>query len=91
MYTKREIKQFGAEFLGTLFFISVILYSGNAYMIGLALVIAIVIAGPISGGHFNPAVTLTKYAQREIHKSQMLYYIVAQCLAGLVALSTIRM
>ena len=45
----------------------------------------------ISGGHFNPAVTLTKYAQREINKSQMLYYIVAQCLAGLVALSTIRM
>ena len=72
MYTKREIKQFGAEFLGTLFFISVILYSGNAYMIGLALVIAIVIAGPISGGQFNPAVTLTKNAQIEINKSQMI-------------------
>ena len=46
------------EFLGTLFFLYVIIATGNALAIGAALAIAIMLGGPISGGNFNPAVTI---------------------------------
>jgi len=47
-----------AEFFGTVFFVYVILATGNPIAIGAALALAIVMIGPISGGHFNPAVTI---------------------------------
>ena len=46
------------EFLGTLFFLYVILATGNALAIGAALAIAILVGGAISGGNFNPAVSV---------------------------------
>ena len=46
------------EFLGTLFFLYVILATGNWLAIGAALAIAVLIGGPISGGMFNPAVSV---------------------------------
>ena len=45
-----------AEFLGTMFFLYVILATGDAIAIGLALIVVILVAGKLSGGHFNPAV-----------------------------------
>ena len=47
-----------AEFLGTMFFLYVILATGDAVAIGLALMAAIFILGKKSGGHFNPAVSV---------------------------------
>jgi len=46
------------EFIGTLFFLYVIIATGNALAIGAALAIAVLLGGPISGGCFNPAVTI---------------------------------
>jgi aquaporin Z len=41
--------------------------------------------GPISGGHFNPAVTLGLWAGKRIPASDILPYVVAQVLGAVVA------
>ena len=47
-----------AEFLGTGFFVYVILATGNPLAIGAALALIILITSNISGGHINPAVSV---------------------------------
>ena len=74
------------EFLGTAFFLYVILASGNAFVIATALVIAIMVGGKVSGGNYNPAVSIMMAAKGTLSKSDVLPYIVAQILGGLVAL-----
>jgi glycerol uptake facilitator-like aquaporin len=73
------------EFLGTMFFIFVILATGNWMAIGAALAICILLGGPISGGSFNPAVTISLYAAGKLSKSDVLPYIVVEVLGGLAA------
>ena len=46
------------EFIGTFIFLSVILNTGEAIPIGIALAAVIFFGGKISGGHFNPAVSV---------------------------------
>ena len=46
------------EFLGTCLFLYVILATGSPIPIGLALAAAIFVGGKISGGHFNPGVSV---------------------------------
>jgi glycerol uptake facilitator-like aquaporin len=74
------------EFLGTLFFLYVILATGNALAIGAALAIAILIGGKISGGSFNPAVTIMMVAAGKFPKSDLIPYILAEVAGGLAAL-----
>tara|TARA_B100000424_G_scaffold253720_1_gene231136 strand:- start:6377 stop:6643 length:267 start_codon:yes stop_codon:yes gene_type:complete len=81
------LKSYIIEFLGALFFIFVILATNQAIPIGLALMLAIMVGGNISGGHFNPAVTLTYFAQGKTPGKDVPWYILSQILGGLVALS----
>ena len=74
------------EFLGTLFFLYVILATGNALAIGAALAIAIIVGGGISGGMFNPAVSVMMAAAGKLPKSDLIPYILAQVAGGLAAL-----
>lgn len=46
-----------AELVGTFVFLSVILSQGQPIPIAVALLAVIYLAGGVSGGHFNPAVT----------------------------------
>lgn len=55
---------------------------GNTIPTGAILVVIITIFGPISGAHFNPAVTLV-FALRERLWTEVAPYIVAQCLGGI--------
>jgi len=73
------------EFLGTLFFLYVIIATGNALAIGAALAIVIMIAGPISGGNFNPAVTIMMAVAGKEPMSDVIPYILAQVAGGLAA------
>lgn len=57
---------------------------GNTLPTGAILVVLITILGPISGAHFNPAVTLVFTLRREIDRDAALSYIVAQILGGIV-------
>jgi aquaporin Z len=74
------------EFLGAVFFIYVILATGNPLAIGATLALVILLTSPISGGHINPAVTITMAAAGKITTSEVVPYCVAQILGGLVAL-----
>lgn len=74
------------EFLGTLFFLYVILATGNALAIGAALAIAVIVGGPISGGNFNPAVSIMMVSAGKLPKSELIPYILAQVSGGLAAL-----
>ena len=79
------------EFLGTFFFLFIILYTGNALMIGLALALAIMVGGPISGGNFNPAVTIMMASAGKLPVRKVLPYIIMQLAGGLSALSLYKM
>ena len=78
------------EFLVTLFFLYVILATGNWIAIGAALAIAILIGGPISGGSFNPAVTIMMVAAGKFPRSDLVPYILAEVAGGLTALELYR-
>jgi aquaporin Z len=74
------------QILGTVFFLYVIIATGNAIAIGAALAIAIMLGGHISGGHFNSAVTVMMAAAGKIPMTDVVPYILAQIAGGLVAL-----
>ena len=75
-----------AEFLGTGFFVYVILATGNPIAIGATLALVILITSSILGGHINPAVSLVMASIGKIETSELIPYIMSQLLGGLVAL-----
>ena len=77
----------GVEFIGTFIFLGVILSVGQAIPIGAALAVAIMFGGNISGGHFNPAVSLMMFLNKSIDANQLLTYVIAQSLGGISALA----
>lgn len=56
---------------------------GNTIATGAGLVVLITVFGPISGAHFNPAVTLVFAARREIGVTPAAAYTAAQTVGGL--------
>jgi len=56
---------------------------GNTIPTGAILVVLITILGPISGAHFNPAVTLVFALRREIETNAALAYVTAQIVGGI--------
>ncbi len=95
-----NIKALGAEFVGTFMLMSSVLgaafYSfgapsgaagilGIAFSLGLTVMALIRSIGHISGGHYNPAVTLGLVAGGQFEIGNALGYIVAQCAGALAA------
>ncbi|MER8984221.1 MIP/aquaporin family protein [Mesorhizobium sp. M0843] len=56
---------------------------GNTLPTGAILVVLITILGPISGAHFNPAVTLVFALRRDINREAALAYVAVQILSGI--------
>ena len=79
------MQKYVVEFLGTLFFLYVILVVGKPLAIALALYVAILVGGKISGGHFNPAVTFMMAMARKLPMKEMFPYIISQLLGGYTA------
>ncbi len=89
-----------AEFLGTCTRVAVVVGSGtmatnlsadrgvdlliNTLSTVLALGILILVLGPISGAHFNPAVTLSELGQKRIGFNEASLFLVAQFSGGVV-------
>lgn len=91
-----------AELLGTMILVGTVIGSGimaerltddiavallgNTLATGAILVVLIQIFGPLSGAHFNPAVTLAFWLRREIGAGRGLAYILVQILGGLLGM-----
>lgn len=56
---------------------------GNTIATGAILAVIILIFGPISGAHFNPAVTFAFLLRRDIDKRTAAYYVILQILGGI--------
>jgi glycerol uptake facilitator-like aquaporin len=57
---------------------------GNTIPTGAILVVIITILGPVSGAHFNPAVTLVFAARGDTPRSEVIPYILVQCLGAIL-------
>ena len=86
-----EIRKFFAEFTGTTFLLFIgsgvgIYTRGDIVPIaltnGFILAILIYIFGNVSGGHFNPSVTIAYFLDKKITLKESIYYIVAQLIGG---------
>jgi aquaporin Z len=71
-----------AEFLGTFLLIAVIAFIGNPYAIGAALTGGILLVGSVSGGHFNPAVSIWAFLSGKITGNTLCVYAAAQSAAA---------
>jgi glycerol uptake facilitator-like aquaporin len=93
-------RRLAAEALGTALLVATVVGSGvmaesltkdvalallcNTLPTGAILVVLISILGPISGAHFNPAVTLVFALKRELTPREGLSYILAQIAGGII-------
>ena len=79
------------EFLGTMVLILAILVTaGNPIIIGAALAGGVALGGGISGGHYNPAVSVMALVKGDLSQSDFLGYVLAQVLGGLFALEIFK-
>ncbi len=82
-----------AEFIGTFFFILTIgctgIGAGSGVIaplaVGAVLMVMVYAGGHISGGHYNPAVTLGVLIRGRVKAADVLPYMIAQVIAGLLA------
>ena len=80
-----------AELIGTTVFLAIILKSGgDKYVIVAGLLAAILLMGDVSGGHFNPAVSIMQLVRGQLTPMNTVGYIVAQLLGALLAIGLIR-
>lgn len=78
------MKKYITEFIGTFFLVIAVGLGGNPLAIGAALMVMIYAGGHISGGHYNPAVTLAVLIRGRIRTGDALVYMGSQ-LAGALA------
>ena len=83
---KIYMNKYLVEFLGTVFFIYVIITVGHPLAVGAAFAIAIILGGPISGGNFNPATSIMNSVAGKLPMKDLVPYILAQLAGALFAL-----
>jgi Major intrinsic protein len=74
------------EFIASIFFVYVILATGNPLAIGAALALIMILLKDISYGFANPAVTITMAAAGKIAPSDIIPFCAVQIFGALVAL-----
>ena len=79
-----------AEFLGTFIFLFIILQQGQPIPIAIGLLAVIYAFGNISGGHFNPAVTIMMGVDKKVPINEAMLYITSQIAGGICAVFLYR-
>jgi len=90
---RNKMKKYLTEFIGTFFLVlTVVLANNNPSILPMAplaiagMYLAMIYAGGhISGGHYNPAVTLAVLIRGKIDRGDALYYVIAQLIASVFA------
>jgi aquaporin Z len=86
----------GVELIGTFFLVFTVgasVYSGSALAplaIGASLMVMVYAGGHISGGHYNPAVTMAVLVRGRIGFGEAVQYWITQLVAGLLAALVVR-
>jgi aquaporin Z len=89
----KNFRSYCAEFIGTFFLVLTVCIAGvlgyagpyAPIAIGAVLMVMVYATGYVSGGHLNPAVTLAVWVRGKLPTREVLPYIVAQMLAGILA------
>lgn len=92
------MKKYAVEFIGTFFLVLVIglcvIDPGAGAMaplaIGTILMVMVYAGGHISGGHFNPAVTLAVWMRGKCNTKDVPFYMFFQVVAGALAAITVK-
>ena len=79
------MKRYLIEFIGTFFLVFTICLTGQPLGIGLIYAAMIYLGGHISGGHYNPAITVAIWLRGKINQFETCYYILAQCIGSFCA------
>jgi aquaporin Z len=83
---KVSFASYVAEYVGAFFFILAIFASGgNPLVIGAALALVIFLIAGVSGGHVNPAVSLSMFMNGSLKPVELFSYVFAQLLGGVSA------
>ena len=97
------MKKFIAEVIGTFVFLGVIIISvaGKSLTVadkaetwikvGLALSIAILLVGGISGANLNPCVSIMFYLHKDLSFEELMIYILAQVIGAFLAFTMYKM
>ena len=86
-------QRFIAELVGTFIFLGVIIHVVNKnedngwIKVGLALAVAILLLGSVSGGHFNPAVSFMFLVTNKLNMAQFIVEFIAQIIGALCAIA----
>ncbi|MDB6002959.1 MAG: permease, glycerol uptake facilitator [Rhizobacter sp.] len=92
----RTARKLAVELIGTFFLVFTVgatVYSGSQFAplaIGAALMVMIYAGGHISGGHYNPAVTLAALVRGRIGPRESVAYWITQLVAGVLAALVVR-
>ena len=78
------MKNLVMEAVGTLFLVASIGLSGNPLAIGLTLAVMIYIGGHVSGGHYNPAVSLAVLLRGKLDAGKFVPYVLAQIVGAIL-------
>lgn len=76
------IKKYGGECIGTFLLTCAVLITANPLAVGLMLAALVYVGASISGGHYNPAVTIALWLQGKFSLYHVPGYLVAQVLGA---------
>ena len=84
------LHKYFVELLGTMFLSFVIFATGNYLAIGAALSVAVLLGGVISGGSFNPAITISLFYAGKLGTNDVIPYILAEIVGGIAGFELVR-
>ena len=91
------MKKYLVEIIGTFFLVLTVVTTAfvgapmAAFAIASALMVMVYAGGHISGGHYNPAVSLAACMRGALDKKELLPYVIAQIIGGALAVCVLKL